>query len=108
MYEPIFEIRPFLLNTLLEITEKRIWIANSTIDIPWINHLQRETSSKIAHSSTAIEGNPLSLHDVEAIARGEEIGASQKATQEITNYLNALKWIQTNPSKKITEKRPVN
>lgn len=104
MYKAIFEIRPFLLKTITEITEKKTWIAQSVIDVTWINKLQREISAEIAHASTAIEGNTLELHEVQSLARGEEINASEKATKEVKNYLNALNWIHVKKTKKITER----
>jgi len=43
-----------------------------------------------AHSSTAIEGNPLSFEEVSALADGREVMARRKDRQEVLNYLEAL------------------
>lgn len=74
-------------------TEIRAWINSAVVDVSWLSVLQRETAARLAHSSTAIEGNPLTLPEVEALARGEEIGAKAKDKQEILNALAAMKWI---------------
>ncbi len=107
MYQPRYTISPFLLKTITQITELRSWILKSTVDVPWVSHLQRETTSRTAHASTAIEGNPLSLSEVEALARGEELGGVPTIENEVKNYLEALRWIQ-NKNRKITEKNLLN
>lgn len=93
MYNPQFEITPDLLRLITEATEIRAWIANAVVDVTWLPALQRESAARMAHSSTAIEGNPLTLPEVEALARGEEIGIAEKAKREVVNYLAAMRWI---------------
>lgn len=43
-----------------------------------------------AHSSTAIEGNPLTLKEVSDLAQGREVMARRKDQQEVLNYFEAL------------------
>src|SRR3990170_3437218 len=93
MYKPHFNISPELLRLVTLAAEIRTWINSAVVDISWLPILQRETAARLAHSSTAIEGNPLTLSEVEAIARGEEIGAPVKDKQEVLNYLSAMRWI---------------
>jgi len=93
MYKPRFQISPLLLRWLTEATELRAWIEHSIVDVAWIPLLQRDTATRLTHSSTSIEGNPLSLPMVEAVARGEETGAPRSAVLEIENYLAALQRI---------------
>src|SRR5258706_226579 len=76
-----------------------MWIQQSIVDVAWVPLLQRDTANRLSHSSTSIEGNPLSLPLVEAIARGEEVGASAKAFREIENYLAALQKIWSGPAR---------
>lgn len=94
-HSPRFQITPLLLESITAATEMRAWIAQAVVDVPWLPALQSETAARLAHSSTAIEGNPLTLFQVEAIARGEEIAATEKAKQEVLNYLAAMRWIWT-------------
>lgn len=93
MYQPLFAISPELLRLITEATELRSWIGQAVVDVPWLPRLQTETAARMAHSSTAIEGNPLTLPDVRALARGENIGASDKPKQEVLNTLAATRWI---------------
>ncbi len=93
MYKPRFDITPELLRLVTEATELRAWINSAVVDVSWLPILQQETVARLAHSSTAIEGNPLTLPEVEALARGEEISTKPKDRQEILNALAAMKWI---------------
>ncbi len=99
MYQPLYKISPLLLHFLTEVTELRSWIERSVIDVAWIPLLQRDTANRLSHSSTSIEGNPLSLPLVEAVARGEETGAPSKAVLEVENYLAALQFIWAGPAR---------
>ncbi len=105
-YQPKMRITPYLLQLLTQASTLKAWIDASTIEVPWVVKLQRETASRITHSSTAIEGNPLTLPEVEALARGEEIPAGQRDRLEILNHLAALRWIwQQKPGADVTESR---
>jgi Fic family protein len=67
--------------------------------------LKRDALLKSAHHSTAIEGNPLTLNQVDKLAQGLKINAQKKAKQEVLNYLNVLKNLEKYPENgKITEK----
>jgi Fic family protein len=90
---PRLTITPHLLASLTSATELRAWITQAVVDVSWLPALQSETAARLAHSSTAIEGNPLTLSQVEAIARGEDVGAAEKAQQEVRNHLSATRWI---------------
>ncbi|MCC6543963.1 MAG: Fic family protein [Nitrospirae bacterium] len=93
MYKPHFDISPELLRLVTLATEIRVWINSAVVDVSWLPVLQRETAARLAHSTTAIEGNPLTLPEVAAIARGEETGATTTDKQEILNALAAMHWI---------------
>lgn len=105
MYRPKFRISPELLRLLTEATELKAWIDHAAVDVPWLPALQRDTAARLAHSSTAIEGNPLALPEVEALARGEVIGAAEKDAREVKNYLAAMRWVWSRkPGSPVSEK----
>lgn len=56
----------------------------------WHMFLQRYLRSATVTASTQIEGNPLSLGQVDRLLQGDRIAASPRARREITNYNNAL------------------
>lgn len=104
MYKPDFTITPKLLRLVTVATETRAWINSAVVDVAWLPALQRETAARLAHSSTAIEGNPLTLPEVEALARGEETGALARDRQEILNALSSVRWIwERKPGAAVTE-----
>ena len=100
-YQPQFTITPALLARVEQIAALRERILAATVQVPWIPALQKETRTRNTHSSTAIEGNPLSLEQVRAVEEGREIPAvAQRAKREVTNYFAGLRFIETESRKK--------
>ena len=73
MYQPAYRITPHLLGWLTEATELRVWIQQSIVDVAWVPLLQRDTANRLSHSSTSIQGNPLSLA-LNSTGQSEAIG----------------------------------
>lgn len=104
---PGFQITPRLLELITVATELRAWIAQAVVDVSWLPALQSETAARLAHSSTAIEGNPLTLSQVEAIFRGDEVAATEKAKQEVLNHLAATRWIWARKANETIEEKDI-
>jgi Fic family protein len=66
-YEPRFTITPELLGRVEAIAALRERIQGAALQVAWIPALQKDTAARNAHSSTAIEGNPLTLEEVRAL-----------------------------------------
>ena len=96
---PKYTVTNRILNNLTLITSAREIIEQSYLTPKWEATLRRKAMLRSTHSSTAIEGNSLSLEQVEALAKGEEVLATNKDKQEVLNYLEALENIH-----KFTEK----
>lgn len=90
MFKPNFKYSNKIVKNLTTIAEARAIILSSTLIPKWEVSLRREALLKSAHSSTAIEGNRLSLEEVSLLQQGREIMASRKDRQEVLNYLDAL------------------
>jgi Fic family protein len=72
-------------------------ILAAAVQVPWIPALQKDTRIRNAHSSTAIEGNPLTLEQVRAIEEGRETPATaRRARREIANYFAGLRFVEKN------------
>jgi len=98
-YQPQFTITPALLARVEQIAALRERIQAATVQVPWIQALQKDTRTRNTHSSTAIEGNPLTLEQVRAVEEGREIPeAAVRAKREVTNYLAGLRFIENKAS----------
>lgn len=96
-YDPLYTITPLLLSRVEEIAALRERILAAAVEVPWVPALQKDTRVRNAHSSTAIEGNPLTLEQVRAIEEGREIPAtSQRPRREVANYFAGLRFVEKN------------
>src|SRR5450756_2158295 len=86
MFRPQFEISPGLLNLIAEISGVRELILSSAILPQWDIRLKREAFLRMAHHSTAIEGNPLEPNQVAGLVGGEDIAAREKDKREAVSY----------------------
>ena len=96
-YEPVYTITPALLSQVEQVAALRERILAAAVQVPWIPALQKDTRIRNAHSSTAIEGNPLTLEQVRAIEEGHEIPATaQRPRREVANYFAGLRFVEKN------------
>jgi Fic family protein len=96
-YQPQFTITPALLARVEQVAALRERIQAATVEVPWIPALQKDTRTRNTHSSTAIEGNPLTLEQVRAVEEGREIPAvAARAKREVLNYFAALRFVEKN------------
>jgi Fic family protein len=94
-FEPQFTISARLLTLIEEISALRAKIQGATLQVPWIPALQKDTRIRNTHSSTAIEGNPLTLEEVRALEEGRPLpAAAQRSQREVLNYFAGLRWIE--------------
>src|ERR1700679_3282266 len=99
-YEPQFTISPALLARVEQIAALRERIQTATVQVSWIPALQKDTRTRNTHSSTAIEGNPLTLEQVRAVEDGREIPAvAPRAKREVVNYFAGLRFVEKNAAK---------
>ena len=93
-YRPQFTITPALLARAEAIAAVRERIQGATVQVAWIPALQKDTRARNAHSSTAIEGNPLTLEQVRALEEGQPLSVPARPRREIVNYFAALRHIE--------------
>jgi Fic family protein len=99
-YEPQFGITPALLSHIEGIAATREKILTATIQVPWVPTLQKDTRARNAHSSTAIEGNPLTLEQVRALEEGQDVPAvTDRSKREVLNYFAGLRFIEKHARK---------
>lgn len=104
MFEPKYRISEVLSELLTEIAVLRERIVSAKVLPKREIFLTRRARARMIHSSTAIEGNPLDLRDVEAvIARKIVTGTNKKDILEVINYQKVLDYID-----KIEDKKKIN
>ena len=104
-YQPSFTITPRLLGLIEKIAALRERILAATVQVSWIPILQRDTRVRNAHSSTAIDGNPLTLEQVRMLEAGQSLPvAAERSRREVLNYFAALRFVEKHQrQKKITD-----
>src|SRR5712692_5752812 len=101
VYQPRFTITARLLAITEEISAFREKILAATVQVPWIPTLQKDARVRNTHSSTAIEGNPLTLEQVRLLEEGQPLPTEpQRAKREVLNYLAGLRFIEQRAKKK--------
>ena len=93
MFSPNFQYTDKIVRNLTLIAEARAIILNASLVPKWEVTLRRDALLRSAHSSTAIEGNPLSLEEVTDLAAGRDIMVRRRDRQEVLNYLEALEKV---------------
>jgi cell filamentation protein, protein adenylyltransferase len=94
-YEPRFSLTPALLARAEAIAALRERIQGAAVQVAWIPALQKDARIRNAHSSTAIEGNPLTLEEVRAVEEGAPLPTiADRARREVVNYFAALRHIE--------------
>lgn len=105
---PRYSITPSLVRTLEAIAELRTRVELSPVSVRWKPRLERDAFVRLAHTSTAIEGNPLTLREVEVLARGGDLPNIQRRYRnEVLNYLAALRYITDHAGKRTLTVRDV-
>jgi len=107
-YQPQFTVSARLIGELEAIAVLRERILAATVQVPWMPSLQRDARVRSTHSSTAIEGNPLTLEQVRLIEEGHGLPAEPpRAQREVLNYLAGLRYIERHANKKRITHRDV-
>lgn len=107
-YEPAFEVTARLVALVEEIAALRARVLAATVQVAWIPRLQQDARVRNTHSSTAIEGNPLTQEQVRELAQGREVPAiAERSRQEVLNYFAALRYIETRAGKRRLTHRDV-
>lgn len=100
MYKPKFTITPLINNQIAQIEAIRQQIDRASILPTQEIALRYKAAIESTHSSTSIEGNPLSPNQVQKALEGK-MNAWEKRVIEVVNYKKAWDWV-VKRSKKYT------
>lgn len=107
-FRPHYTITPHLLSRVEQVAALRERILTAAVQVPWIPALQKDTRVRNAHSSTAIEGNPLTLEQVRAIEEGRNVPATaERSRREVANYFAGLRFVEKNAERTVVTHREV-
>lgn len=93
MYRPAFSITNKILKNIGEIEAAKEVIEHAPLLPYWEKKFQDEAILRTTHYGTHIEGNELSLSQVQKILDGERIVARDRDVQEVINYRRVVEYI---------------
>jgi Fic family protein len=100
MYMPNYQISDALLNKIAQIEALRLQISSSYILPEREAELRYRASVEATHSSTSIEGNPLTIKQVDQLlSSAEPLTRHIYAEVEVRNYKKALDFIDRRKKK---------
>lgn len=102
-FVPRYTITATILKRIEAVAALRERVTSAAVQVPWIPVLQKDTAIRNAHSSTAIEGNPLTLEEVRAVEAGVDLPIAERSKREILNYFAAMRHIE-----KVGRKKAIN
>lgn len=103
MYRPDFAISNKILRNIGEIEAAKEVIEHAPLLPYWEKKFQDEAALRTTHHGTHIEGNELSLTQVQKILDGERIVARDRDVQEIINYRQVVNYIGDKKDEEINE-----
>lgn len=91
-----FNMSLSIQESLQELDEARDEISPyAQLPDEYTGQLRRHALAQTVHFSTQIEGNTLTLEQVESLIRGDRISAPRSQVQEANNYREAMNYIQS-------------
>ena len=107
MYQPKFRITNNLLTYITRIESAKALIDNAPLVPAWEAKFRQDAMSKTVHHGTKIEGNDLTEEQSNRVVRLEDVRdtseifhktgimARERDVQEVINYRNVIKWIDS-------------
>jgi len=90
MYIPSYTITNTILKNIGNVEAAKEIIENAPLVPYWEKKFQDEAILRTTHYGTHIEGNELSLSQVQKVLDGERIVARERDVQEVINYRKVL------------------
>src|SRR3972149_8679157 len=104
MFSPKFTITNATLNNISKIEAAKAIIENSPLVPAYEAKFRQEAVIRTVHHGTHIEGNPLEQKEVEKVLAGQTVSARDRDVQEVLNYREVLKSIDSHKDEEVTEK----
>ncbi|MBU3935189.1 Fic family protein, partial [Patescibacteria group bacterium] len=95
MYQPKFTITNDILANIGLIEAAREVVKNAPLIPVYEARFVKDALLRTVHHATHLEGNDLSLAEAKRVIEGENILAGKREVQEVINYRNVLKYIDS-------------
>jgi Fic family protein len=103
MYSPTYTITNPIVKNIGSIEAAKEVIENAPLIPYWEKRFQDDAAVRTVHFGTHIEGNELSLLQVQKVLDGERIVARERDVQEVINYRKVLDYIDRIAKNEIDE-----
>jgi Fic family protein len=103
MYQPNYTITNKILKYMGIIEAAKEVIENAPLVPAWEAKFREDALVRTVHHGTHIEGNELSFGEAEKLLAGAKIVGRDRDIQEVLNYRNVLKYIESHEKNEITE-----
>ncbi len=103
MYTPQFTITNKLLKLIGTIEAAKEVIENSPLVPAWEAKFREDAMVRTVHHGTHIEGNELNKTEAEKVMAGAKIVGRERDIQEVLNYRNVLKFIESFDKQEMSE-----
>lgn len=103
MFTPNFTITNRILKSMGVIEAAKEVIENAPLVPAWEARFREDAMVRAVHHGTHIEGNELSFTEAERLLAGAKIVGRDRDIQEVLNYRNVLKFIESYEKPEITE-----
>jgi Fic family protein len=95
MFEPVYTITPSVTKALMEVEASRQAVIDLPINVEVLASLRETARLATTHYSTQIEGNRLTLAQVEEAIAGAHFPGRDRDEAEVRNYYRALAHVET-------------
>ena len=104
MFKPKYSISNKILNNVAKIEAAKEIIESAPLVPSYEAKFRQEAIVRTVHHGTHIEGNPLEQKEVKDVLEGKKVIAKDRDIQEVLNYREVLKFIDSKKDEPITEK----
>lgn len=95
MFVAKYTINNSILKNIGVIDASKEIIMNAALIPAWEVKFRKEAELRIVHHGTHLEGNQLSEEEVQEVLDGKDVFARDRDIQEVINYRNVLKFIDS-------------
>lgn len=108
MYSASFVITNSILANIAKIEAAKEIIENAPLVPVWEAKFRQEALYRTVHHGTHIEGNPLNFTQAKQVLEGRKIPARDRDVQEVINYRNVVRFIDSIQSQQFKTKKQIS